>query len=266
MGRKPVLGVAGALLTSLALAGCQNSPSKPTTTTQQPITTTSTGVGGQNTATIKNGTPAPTSNVGAMGGVPPNSMNMNTPTVPTNSAIVNPPGGPTSNISNGNNAGYPPVGTNPNPSMNPPTYGAKAPATVPGSTSSNLGGGITPQYQVGTNSPQNVGNAGQPSNPPTTGSNYQSFTSIPPSPRVSGDPGAGVGGSVLSSQDTPAPAPTPTTRYSVPTVPSPPPNTFGDRTSGLQPPSSPPVSGPQMPTVPLPGGPPAGVVMMPAGQ
>jgi hypothetical protein len=51
MGRKPVLGLAGALLTSLALAGCQNNPPSP----QKPFRPDNAGIS-QNKQTNNNGT------------------------------------------------------------------------------------------------------------------------------------------------------------------------------------------------------------------
>jgi len=152
MGRKPVLGVAGALLAGLALAGCQSSSTKTTAPAWQPTagavnnSNATTSVGGAQPTGIMAGGPqipgAPmpvgTSSTMPGGGFPPAN------TLANSNANV-----PNGNYGSGSPASGVPlnVGNNPslNSSFNPPTLNS-VPASggaVNGAPSASLGNSPT---------------------------------------------------------------------------------------------------------------------------
>jgi hypothetical protein len=180
MGRKPVLGVAGALLTGLALAGCQTSSTKTT----QPAWT------GQTTATSANNkTGAPVGGAQPTGGMAGGTQIPGDPT-PVGSASNVPGGGFPSgaNPTNYNNV------TMPNNSFGSgsPAGGANTPLSV--GTSSNLSNGYNPSTNFVPTAPANGGvNAAAsasvggpqtlyPPTAPSTGPGYNTMPGIPANP------------------------------------------------------------------------------------
>jgi hypothetical protein len=214
MGRKPLLGVAGALLTGLALAGCNNGPNKADNKQFTPPP----GSVGQNSSTVKPGMQS-NGNAGMAGMGTNNGLGTNAgmPSNPNNGLANN----GLANNGLGSNAGMPSnpnVGFANNPQMPPNNLNNGTPSRIGAANNSNLTTNAIPDYKVGTTGPTpstafqpvggnggSVGGLQQSNRNPTPDVN----TPYPSNrPTMSGSSGSSLmigGDTVPSAQPTPGP-------------------------------------------------------------